>query len=489
MPTAACERYDRSVSKSTGGPPTLGLDVQASLAVLGVAILPAAGRGAGLDPAWAIGGSVVLGLVVAMAMFVWLRRRWTGPLASIIETARSYGQQSLDRRASETHGGREARLVAASLNRALDRSAVRRGDSPESPAVLEPVIEAVRALGQGDLRETSTAIDAPFDRVGEALDTARRDLRDRTRALFRSSAATASAAGDLVPLGRALALAADTQRAALQRATEGVEDATRSVGRLHPRVRTAIDGVVAYGAEQHRRAGKVREQLLQASRHAAEARDATERSRALLAESGRLDRLFNRIAAAAKQDVDTNPAESMASAVGTAKAVQANLLRELESLHHDLDGLNAALTSLGQQAAPPPPVLPARMTEPLTELADEVVRVVELASAGTRVSGRAAAQMAQAIRAAGDALERITVAGSELAVAVTDVGIDDAFENGLIDRLRGMQVEIEQLGTGELSPAGAAMIAETAGAADAARARLAEMMRAVDAASAALRVG
>ncbi len=443
-----------SSTRASGG----GVATHAAAIVVGVCTIPSVAMiAADVEPRAALSVVAVSSILAAAAAFVWLRYRWTQPLARTVHAARQFTRGQRDVRADETGGGREARFVAAALNRALDAAASADGDPQATAAVREGVQDAVaqiRAFGRGRLSDAPEPLPGVLAPIGYALMVARQDLSDRVDALYRSSAGVAEAAAALVPHVRRLGGAADEQRAALVRLAEGASQATEDAARVEPGLEAAIESTFLFGAEQQRLVDDVRDQLREVSRRAGEAHEASERARGLLE-----------------------------------GAPQEDLRTELTRLCGDLDRLTAGLSAVSDVQPEPVLALEGRVFEPLVDLGASMVQALEVSTSAVRTVALSARRMKATTDAARAELERMGVELPRLAVAVTEVGLDAPFEAALLERLRRAQAEVQQVPPSGLTPAGQQMLDEVDAAAAAARTRLAALTRTTEAALSVLRVG
>ena len=431
--------------------------------------------------------TIVCALLAAVMAAAWVWWRISRPLWRIAQSATAFAAGDPHARVPASTYEIEVERLVRSVNHALEhvcRTQEMRAELDKK--AIRTVVESIEYLGQAQLRAEMPTLRGQFEPVARALEQARQNLIERTQALHRASVAVIEEAATLRISLHSMAEAAQAQHGTLQRLASGAEETTDAVRRIEPSLETAAELVFLFGAEQRRWAEDTQDQLLELSRHCGEAREAAHRARGLLIDDAKLEQVFELLAV---QTAGPDKDESRVAVLGESRTAQAKLRRELRRLCHDLGALSDSMERVRGMRPESVADLHVRTTEPFAGLGDVLIRGVELTAASMSSLERTSAKMHDSAKHGLDSLRRLRIELPRLATALAQVQIDGSFAESLLAALEEARKDTEQVDANGLTATGAAMLAEVAATASAARSRLAALIRTTDLAVSVLRVG
>ncbi|MFO0724619.1 MAG: hypothetical protein U1E65_12605 [Myxococcota bacterium] len=435
------------------------------------------------------GGAFFAGILGAWVVALWAKRRFSAPLEAALDAASSFAHGTRAARADVTRGGADARDIALTLNGLIeslerDRAQIQAQADGERAALLA----TIDAFGRGDLGAPVAARPGALEQAFARAEQARQSTVDRLLEITRAGHKVAIGARTVAQGLHASLGSSKSSIEVASRLAAAADEAAQRMALQSGGVVTAIEELSRVSGEQKRFHLRLRADLTQVSRKAADVAQVADLVDARSTDTRSLDEALDLLTSIAGAG-DTVAIRGIGGASVPSSQVILTARRSrtaLEELRNELSGLSTLLTevahtlnNLGAQTVASPGEAGAKTSAILGDHAATLVRTAESLIDGLRAierNARAFSDGAIEILAGAEQTEAATTALSESLLSF-DLGPEH--DETLV---RDLTALAREMGEGSMSRDGQLAIAALARQAEEARARLGRMIAAAESA-------
>lgn len=478
----------RLLALSPVRPTPSALSTRAGALVSLAAPLPPTAASSELLRFLAAGGGVLFAGALAGLLSLWLaRRRFAAPLERTLDAVDGFTHGERSRRADEQLGGPEARALARAVNALMaEVERVQASVGPEIERDLRALVQALEGFGRGDLAALAGPKGSGLGPAFAAVTEARQATLARLGEIARSGHDVALGAQAVARGLHATLGSSKSSAEVVERLAGAAEDGAARVGAESRGLGAAIAELGQVSSDQKRIGLKLRADLTQVARKAADLAQVADQVDARATDTRALDEALDLLTSIAGAG-ETVAIRGIGGASVPSSQVILTARRSraaLEELRSALSGLSTLLTevahalaTLGAQPVAVPGDLSGRAAAILSEHADTLVRSAESLIDGLRAIERNARAFSDGAIEILRGAERTEAAGGRLSLSLLAFDLGPGQDQALVDGLESAAREMKE---GALSRDGQLAVAALARQAEEARARLGRMIAAAE---------
>lgn len=442
------------------------------------------------------GGALLAGILVALATLWMARRRFAAPFERTLDAVGQYTHGEHSRRADEQGGGPEARALARAVNALM--AEVERARASVGPGVesdLRALVQALEGFGRGDLAAERAPPGSGLGPAFSAVEAARRATLARLSEIAQSGHDVALGAQAVARGLHATLGSSKSSAEVVERLAGAAADGAARVGAESRTLGAAIAELGQVSSDQKRIGLKLRADLTQVARKAADLAQVADQVDARATDTRALDEALDLLTSIAGAG-ETVAIRGIGGASVPSSQVILTARRSraaLEELRSALGGLSTlltevahALSTLGAQPVAVPGDLSGQAAAILSEHSATLVRSAESLIDGLRAIERNARAFSDGAIEILRGAERTEAAGGRLSLSLLSFDLGPGQDQALVEGLESAAREMKE---GALSRDGQLAVAALARQAEEARARLGRMIAAAESSAELVRGG